>query len=226
MKDKLKIIETLKEIIEIAKSCKLVDPNGQIVSSFESDNTQEKIALFENISKLHISLKVGVSNLLKSMDILINCAPDDVKKNINYLYLQKTFIILTESNRQALIWQIAYLNGLLLQNREPNNKDTNNKDINYSSLSNKLQVIEILNVYDINYLIWYKLNNFFLYLDYNLETFACALLKLHFLRNMKEIEFLKDEWIIDSLNTITNSEETINFMESLLTDLEKSNSIS
>lgn len=221
MKDRIKVLETLREIIEIAKTCKLADPNGEIVSPFESNNTQEKITLFENISKLHISLKVGVSNLLKSMDILINCAPDDVKKNINYLYLQKTFIIITESNKQALIWQIAYLNGLLLQNKEPDNKDTN-----YSSLANKLQVIEILNVYDINYLIWYKLNNFFLYLDYNLETFACALLKLHFLRNMKEIEFLKDEWIIDSLNTITNSEETVNFMESLLTDLEKNNSIS
>jgi hypothetical protein len=43
---------------------------------------------------------------------------------------------------------------------------------------------------------------------------------------MKEIEFLKDEWIIESLNTITNSEETVKFMESLLVDLEKSNTIS
>ena len=81
-------------------------------------------------------------------------------------------------------------------------------------------------VYEINYLVWYKLTDYFLYFGYNLETYACALLKLHFLRTMKEIEFLKDEWIIESLNTITNSEETVKFMESLLVDLEKSNTIS
>ena len=68
--------------------------------------------------------------------------------------------------------------------------------------------------------------DYFLYFGYNLETYACTLLKLHFLRTMKEIEFLKDEWIIESLNTITDSEETVKFMESLLVDLEKSNTIS
>lgn len=221
MKDKLDVLKVLKEIIEIVKTSKLVDPNGKVVSSFESDNTQEKIALFKSISKLHISLKVGISNLLKSMDILINCAPDDVKKNINYLYLQKTFLIITEANEQNLIWQIAYLNGLLLQNKEADCKDKN-----FGSLANKLQVIETLNIYEINYLVWYKLTDYFLYLGYNLETYACALLKLQFLRTMKEIEFLKEEWIIDSLNNITNSDETVNFMESLLMDLEKSNTIS
>ena len=218
MKDKL---EVLKEIIEITKTSKLVDPNGKVVSSFESDNTQEKIVLFKNIGKLHISLKVGISNLLKSMDIFVNCAPNEAKKNINYLYLQKTFMVLTESNEQTLIWQIAYLNGLLLQNKEATCKDKN-----FGSLSNKLQVIETLNVYEISYLVWYKLTDYFLYFGYNLETYACALLKLNFLRTMKEIEFLKDEWIIESLNTITNSEETVKFMESLLADLEKSNTIS
>ena len=221
MKDKLEVLKVLKEIIEITKTSKLVDPNGKVVSSFESDNTQEKVSLFKNISKLHISLKVGISNLLKSMDIFVNCAPNEAKKNINYLYLQKTFMVLTESNEQTLIWQIAYLNGLLLQNKEATCKDKN-----FGSLSNKLQVIETLNVYEINYLVWYKLTDYFLYFGYNLETYACALLKLHFLRTMKEIEFLKDEWIIESLNTITNSEETVKFMESLLVDLEKSNTIS
>ncbi len=221
MKDKLEVLEVLKEIIEITKTSKLVDPNGKVVSSFESDNTQEKIVLFKNIGKLHISLKVGISNLLKSMDIFVNCAPDEAKKNINYLYLQKTFMVLTESNEQTLIWQIAYLNGLLLQNKEATCKDKN-----FGSLSNKLQVIETLNVYEISYLVWYKLTDYFLYFGYNLETYACALLKLYFLRTMKEIEFLKDEWIIESLNTITNSEETVKFMESLLVDLEKSNTIS
>ena len=156
MKDKL---EVLKEIIEITKTSKLVDPNGKVVSSFESDNTQEKIVLFKNIGKLHISLKVGISNLLKSMDIFINCAPNEAKKNINYLYLQKTFMVLTESNEQTLIWQIAYLNGLLLQNKEATCKDKN-----FGSLSNKLQVIETLNVYEISYLVWYKLTDYFLYL--------------------------------------------------------------
>ena len=126
MKDKLEVLKVLKEIIEITKTSKLVDPNGKVVSSFESDNTQEKIALFKNISKLHISLKVGISNLLKSMDIFVNCAPDEAKKNINYLYLQKTFMVLTESNEQTLIWQIAYLNGLLLQNKEATCKDSKN----------------------------------------------------------------------------------------------------
>ena len=51
---------------------------------------------------------------------------------------------LTESNEQTLIWQIAYLNGLLLQNKEATCKDKN-----FGSLSNKLQVIETLNVYEI-----------------------------------------------------------------------------
>jgi hypothetical protein len=83
-----------------------------------------------HLNKQFAILNFVHSNLLKSMDIFVNCAPDEAKKNINYLYLQKTFMILTESNEQTLIWQIAYLNGLLLQNKEATCKDKNFGSVN------------------------------------------------------------------------------------------------
>lgn len=43
---------------------------------------------------------------------------------------------------------------------------------------------------------------------------------------MKKIEFLKDEWIIGSIMNKTDSKDTIAFMETLIKDLEKSDTIS
>ena len=43
MKEELKI---LKEILDITKLSGIQDPNGKIMSPFDSDNTQEKISLF------------------------------------------------------------------------------------------------------------------------------------------------------------------------------------
>ena len=47
MKEELKI---LKEILDITKLSGIQDPNGKIMSPFDSDNTQEKISLFRAIS--------------------------------------------------------------------------------------------------------------------------------------------------------------------------------
>ena len=74
MKEELKI---LKEILDITKLCSIQDPDGKIISPFDSNNTQEKISLFRAISKLHFSLKVGVTEFLKTQEGFINCAPDD-----------------------------------------------------------------------------------------------------------------------------------------------------
>ena len=113
MKEELKI---LKEILDITKLSGIQDPNGKIMSPFDSDNTQEKISLFRAISKLQFSLKVGVTEFLKTQESFINCAPDDTLKHINFLYVQKVFMVINYATEENLIWQIAYLNGLLLQN--------------------------------------------------------------------------------------------------------------
>ena len=219
MKEELKI---LKEILDITKLSGIQDPNGKIMSPFDSDNTQEKISLFRAISKLQFSLKVGVTEFLKNQESFINCAPDDTLKYINYLYIQKIFMVINYATEENLIWQIAYLNGLLLQN-----KPKEETDKNYSSLSTKLEILEIMNCYKkANYLNWHSINEYFLLFDYNLETLACTLLKLHFLKTMKKIEFLKDEWIIGSVMNKTDSKDTIAFMETLIKDLEKSDTIS